>query len=124
MAQFSPCAPELDTLRRGRNFWIAPKRILVKFVTMKRMKVVVECVFEFPDDYGVAPDHDGVPGLKIGDKIFVPALHWLEQTVFLEGLISGKFETEPARGFQPVDAETNEKIMEYRTDENGRVFQI
>ena len=26
---------------------------------MKRMKVVVECEFEFPDDFAIAPDRDG-----------------------------------------------------------------
>ncbi|MBI1178896.1 hypothetical protein GC207_15805 [bacterium] len=88
---------------------------------MKRMKVAVEAIFEFPDDYGIAPDHDGVPGLKIGRKIFVPAIHWMEQTVFFESLIPGKFETEPSRGFQPADKETHDTIMGYQTIEDNLV---
>lgn len=88
---------------------------------MKRMRVTLEAEFEFPDDYSIAPDHDGAPSLKIGRKIYVPALHWMEQTVFLEGLIPGKFETEPSRGFQPIDKETENEIMSYRTLEGGIV---
>jgi hypothetical protein len=88
---------------------------------MKRMKVIVECEFEFPDDYSIAPDHDGLPNLKIGKKIFVPAVHWLEQTVFLDEVLGGKYETEPSRGFQPADKETNDEIMSYLTMEGGHV---
>lgn len=82
---------------------------------------MVEAEFEFPDNYSIAPDHDGTPSLKIGRKIFVPAIHWMEQTVFLEGLMPGKFETEPSRGFQPADKETDSEIMSYRTVEGGTV---
>ncbi|MBI1177819.1 hypothetical protein GC207_10315 [bacterium] len=88
---------------------------------MKRMKVTVEAIFEFPDDYGIAPDHDGVPGLKIGRKIFVPAIHWMEQAVFLESVIPGEFETEPPRGFQPADQDTNHAIMGCETIEDSLV---
>lgn len=88
---------------------------------MKRMKVVAECEFEFPDDDSIAPDHDGVPGLKIGRKIFVPSIHWMEQTVFLDGSFHGKHETTPTPGFQPADAETNGEIMGYMTVEGGHV---
>jgi len=88
---------------------------------MKRMKVTVEAEFEFPDDYSIAPDHDGTPSLKIGRKIFIPAIHWMEQAVFLEGLFPGKYETEPSRGFQPADKETDSEIMSYRAMEGGVV---
>ncbi|MCL4787693.1 MAG: hypothetical protein KJ070_13010 [Verrucomicrobia bacterium] len=88
---------------------------------MKRMKVIVEVEFEFPDDYSIAPDHDGAPSLKIGRKILIPAIHWMEQAVFLEGLIPGKYETEPSRGFQPADQETNSEIMSYQTVGNSLV---
>ena len=111
----------LSIRQPDRDSLIAPKSVLVKFTAMKRMKVVVECEFEFPDNYSIAPDHDGVPSLQIGRKIFVPAIRWMEQTVFLEGLIPERFETEPSRGFQPVDKETHDEIMNYQTVEDGHV---
>lgn len=85
------------------------------------MKVFVECEFEFPDNYCVAPDRDGTPSLKIGKKIYVPNVHWMEQAVFLEPLIPGHYESEPSVGFQPADKETNSEIMSYLTVEGGRV---
>ncbi len=88
---------------------------------MKRMKVILEAEFEFPDDYSIAPNHDGTPSLKIGRKVFIPALHWMEQAIFLEGIVPGRYETEPARGFQPADEETNGRIMSHVTLEGGRV---
>lgn len=88
---------------------------------MKRMKVMVEAEFEFPDDYDIAPDRDGTPSLKIGRKIFIPSLRWMEQTVFLESLIPGKYETEPSCGFQPADKETDSEIMSYQTVEDNLV---
>jgi hypothetical protein len=100
---------------------LRPKPLWFEILDMKRMKAIVECTFEFPDDYSIAPDHDGIPNLKIGKTIFVPAIHWMEQTVFLEPLIPGQFETEPSRGFQPADKETNDEIMSHRTMEGGHV---
>jgi hypothetical protein len=91
---------------------------------MKRMKVVVEAEFEFPDDYSVAPNHEGTPSLKMGRKIFIPAIHWMEQTVFLDGDNLGKYETEPSRGFQPADEETDVEIMSHLTVEDSRVEVI
>lgn len=85
------------------------------------MKVVVEAEFEFPDDYNIVPNHDGTPSLKIGRKIFIPSLRWMEQAIFLEGLIPGKFETEPSRGFQPAAKEANDEIMSYLTVEDNIV---
>jgi hypothetical protein len=89
-----------------------------------KMRAIVEAEFEFPDDYAIAPDQDGVPNLKIGWKIFVPAIHWMEQAVFLEGLIPGKYETEPSRGFQPADKETNDEIMSHQITEDGHVESV
>ena len=85
------------------------------------MKVISEAEFEFPDDYSVAPNHDGTPSLKIGRKIFIPSLHWLEQAVFLDGDNLGKHETEPSRGFQPADTETDAEIMSHLTVQDSRV---
>lgn len=88
---------------------------------MKRMKVVVECEFEFPDSFSIAPDRAGTHALKIGRKIFIPAVHLLEQAIFLESMIPGKFETEPSRRFQPVDKEAHNRIMNHMTVEAGHV---
>lgn len=88
---------------------------------MKRMKVTVEAIFEFPDDYGIAPDHDDVPSLKIGRKIFVPTVHWMEQAIVLESVIPRESETEPSRGFQPADKDTHGTIMCYQTIEDSFV---
>jgi hypothetical protein len=88
---------------------------------MKRMKVTLECEFEFPDDYSVAPDHDGMSSLKMGRKIYIPALNWMEQTVFLGEPFGGKYETAPTPGFQPIDKETRNEIMSHCKVEGGRV---
>ena len=60
-------------------------------IVMKRMKVVAGCEFEFPDDFAIAPDRDGTPSLKIGSKIFIPAVHWMEEAVFLDGSLHGRY---------------------------------
>jgi hypothetical protein len=89
---------------------------------MKRMKALVECEFEFPDDYVIAPDLDGTPALKIGKRIFVPTVRWNEQTFFLDGSFHGFNETEPAQGFQPVEWKIEEELIhQYLTVEDGHV---